>query len=342
MPLPILPEELDPSLLPSDSPMPTPGAITNNADDLLKTYNSLSSLDALAQNKADYESKMSNLNTGLAFANLGDVIAGQKVGSQFPYFQSVQGDIEKKALTDAAQRKQLLDSYLKSKYYESQSAKDQLDAMFKQSQIESANKKFEFSKEAFAKNMAEKEKYRLAYEERNKAMMGKGGQNKLDFQNLPKEDQVMVTTLGTQKAKSTIVNNLMDPLMQQMNDPKVSEDQKVVSALEQLKLLNSQLGPDALGAGETERVSRWLKTAPDPIVGKWKVGPDIKKFSEQLNNALDRNKKTIEYIDNEISTIYGRPTKAPAKTPVKKLINQKTGQTKIIYSDGSEEVLGGK
>ncbi len=327
----ILLDELDPSLLPVENPMPTPGTITNNADDLLKTYNLLSSPDALSQNKSDYENKMSNLNTGLAFANLGDVIAGQKVGSQFPYFQSVQGDIEKKSLTDAAQRKQLLDSYLKSKYYESQSAKDQLDAMFKQSQIESANKKFEFSKEAFAKNMAEKEKYRLAYEERNKAMMGKGGQNKLDFQNLPKEDQVMVTTLGNQKAKSTIVNNLMDPLMQQMDDPKIAESQKVVSALEQLKLLNSQLGPDALGAGETERVSRWLKTAPDPIIGKFGIGPDIKKFSEQLKNALNRNKKTIQSLDNQINIIYGRSTKTP----------QMKNETKIINGATYEKTQGG-
>jgi|688.fasta_scaffold433613_2 hypothetical protein len=309
--------------------------------DLINQYQALQDPAYRAKQKSLYEEKAGDINAAQAFANIGDIIAGQKVGSTAPYFQNVQSELKKDILTgEDTQRKNILDAYLKSKYAENlgtslQNKKEAQDLSQKNKEAELALK---------GKQVGIQEK---ALGLKGQTLEMKSAQNKVNFANLPKEDQIMINKLSDQKAKSAIVNNLMDPLMQQMNDPKISEEQKAVSALEQLKLMNSQLGPDALGAGETERVSKWLQTAPDPIVGKWKVGPDIEKFSEQLKNALNRNKKSIQTIDQQINQYYGRTPKnlnvpLDQKSIVKKLVNPKTGQTKIIYSDGSEEVKDGK
>ena len=139
--------------------------------------------------------------------------------------------------------------------------------------------------------------------------------NAQDFKNLPKEKQIQINVLANQKAKTQSVENMMSSLLEQLDNPKISDQQKATSALEQLKLMNSQLGPDALGSGEAERVSAWLSNKPNLFIGKYKLGPDIKKFREQLANAVGRNKKGMGLIDQQINELYGRP-------PVKGMVNE--------------------
>lgn len=126
------------------------------------------------------------------------------------------------------------------------------------------------------------------------------------FQNLQKEKQIQIEKLSQNLGQSKTVNSLMIPLLSQLDDPKISDEQKAISANEQLKLLNSTLGPDALGAGETERVSGWLSNKPNPFIGKWSLGPDIGKFREQLQNAVNRNTATQKNLENLISEQYGK------------------------------------
>jgi hypothetical protein len=87
--------------------------------DLMNQYQALQDPAYRAKQKSLYEEKAGDINAAQAFANLGDVFAGQKVGSTAPYFQNVQSELKKDILTgEDTQRKNILDAYLKSKYAE--------------------------------------------------------------------------------------------------------------------------------------------------------------------------------------------------------------------------------
>lgn len=128
------------------------------------------------------------------------------------------------------------------------------------------------------------------------------------MENLPKEKQIVASTLAENKAKMMATGNMVDALVSQLDDPNISDDQKVAAANEQLKLLNSALGPDALGEGEVDRVSKFLSSTPSPSVGKWMPGPDIEGFKTQLKNAQARNKQAVMALDKQTNQILGRET----------------------------------
>lgn len=128
------------------------------------------------------------------------------------------------------------------------------------------------------------------------------------MENLPKEKQIVASSLAENKAKMMATGNMVDALVQQLEDPNIPEEQKIASAQEQLKLLNSALGPDALGEGEVDRVSKFLSATPSPTVGKWMPGPDLQGFTAQLKNAQARNKQAVMSLDKQTNQILGRET----------------------------------
>lgn len=132
------------------------------------------------------------------------------------------------------------------------------------------------------------------------------------FENLPKDKQLQIDKLSSSMGHSKTINNMMTALEAQLDDPNISEAQKVASVNEQLKIMNAALGADALGEGETARVSKFLTNEPSPTVGKWSYGPDLKGFTEQVKNAIKRNKQSIEMSQRQIDELYGR---SPSVTP---------------------------
>ncbi len=168
-----------------------------------------------------------------------------------------------------------------------------------------------------------------------------------EFKEMPKENQIQLGVYANQKAKTQSVDNMMGSLLTQLDDPKISDEQKAVSAQEQLKLMNSQLGPDALGTGEADRVSAWLSPGINPFVGKYTLGPDIKKFREQLGNAVARNKKAMGLLDEQIKNLYQEPVKDLPGANVQPPINPKADQEKIsrkglLKTDGEKSSLNSK
>jgi len=128
------------------------------------------------------------------------------------------------------------------------------------------------------------------------------------MENLPKEKQIVASALSENKAKMMATGNMVDALVAQLDDPNISDEQKIASANEQLKLMNSSLGPDALGEGEADRVSKYLSATPSPTVGKWMPGPDLEGFKQQLKNVQARNKQANMMLDKQINQTLGRET----------------------------------
>lgn len=155
------------------------------------------------------------------------------------------------------------------------------------------------------------------------------------FKNLPKDSQELIQELTKKKASQMATGNMVNELYKQLTDPDIPENQKIAMSLEQLKLMNSTLGPDALGAGETERVSKFLTNEPSPSVGKWSFGPDIKGFTSQLENARKRNTGSIEQLTKQIDTAYGRVSESPVmeKKPVSSNI-QEAAKRELLKRQG--------
>jgi hypothetical protein len=153
-----------------------------------------------------------------------------------------------------------------------------------------------------------------------------------EFKKLPKDAQIKIDTLSKDSAKQTVMGNQVGELIGQMKDPNMSVEDKVASANEQVKLLNSTLGADAVGAEEVKRIAKFLDYAPSPTVGKYSVGPDIEGYTRQLENLKKRTDGSIGLLKSQVDAAYGR--KAPdvsgqVNPDDKGLIKKSAGQTAI-------------
>lgn len=70
--------------------------------------------------QANYQSQMNRSNDAALLSNIGDVIAGQKVGSNNPYFQNLNDRAQAGMDKMAQERKNVVDQYLKQKYFDAQ------------------------------------------------------------------------------------------------------------------------------------------------------------------------------------------------------------------------------
>lgn len=86
------------------------------------------------------------------------------------------------------------------------------------------------------------------------------------------------------------------------------------------------------------------------------AGPDLTLLQkitadpESISSLFTRDKTRLKQIDSQIKSVqeklkstaksmgYIQKVAPPEKTVVKKFVNQKTGQTKLVYSDGTEEI----
>lgn len=126
-----------------------------------------------------------------------------------------------------------------------------------------------------------------------------------EFKRLPKEKQIQVEDYSKGVGQQTKINNLVSTLVDQLKDESIPEDQRIASAREQVKLLNSQLGSDAVGAEEVKRIAAYLDWNPDLALRKG-FGPDLRAFTNQISNFKNRNEKSIGLLNNQIENAYGR------------------------------------
>jgi len=143
-----------------------------------------------------------------------------------------------------------------------------------------------------------------AAKKRREAGQGPAGEEQ--FKLLPKDRQVTIEKLSGKKAEQTAIKNQIDELVGQLEDPNIPERQKVDVAREQIKLLNSTLGADAVGAEEVARIASNLDAAPHPLYGKFSIGPDLKAYTNQLKNLQKRTAGSLGLLQKQVDEAYGR------------------------------------
>lgn len=147
--------------------------------------------------------------------------------------------------------------------------------------------------------------------EKNKIMRAEKSAKAPDV-SMPLDQKKMVEKYATEIARMTSINSQVNELKKQVGDKNLSESDRLATAKEQLKLLNSTLGADAVGAEETKRMAAFLEYPPNWI--KHSFGPDLDAFYRQLDRVNQRISGTINTQQREIDKIYGRPVKETPAT----------------------------
>jgi len=168
-----------------------------------------------------------------------------------------------------------------------------------------AEKEVKRTKEATDLERAKTE-LEIAKMSEKKASAGLG--TELAMKALPKEKQEQIDSHGKTLAKAQTTAIQLDELHKQITDPTLDAGTKLAVAQEQVKLLNSSLGADAVGSEEVKRIAAYLDPMPNLVKGM-KVGPDLNGFSKQVKASLDRQNGLITGTQNLIEKAYGRPTK---------------------------------
>lgn len=132
---------------------------------------------------------------------------------------------------------------------------------------------------------------------------------------------------GTVASQSTIANSIYQGL-QQLEDPKIPEDQKVVIGREMLKTLNSQMGKDAIGAEEAQRLGglleyKWLNFMnPGPVFGR-----DVPAFTKQVRNNYNRLRGAVQANEGLLTKTKRGESLVPPELPA----GPKTGDVEDGY-----------
>lgn len=158
---------------------------------------------------------------------------------------------------------------------------------------------------------------------------------------LPLEIKEQVKKLANEKARMFGINSQVEQLKSQIGDKSIPEQERLSSAQEQLKLLNSTLGSDAVGAEEGRRLSAYLEITPNFV--KRSFGPDLDGFYNQLDRINKRIVGSSNTIQNQIDKLYGRKPSAPISVikknePIKEPIKK---EIKTINGVDYEKTKGG-
>lgn len=272
--------------------------------------------------KQKYADQLENINTAQAFANLGDVISGQRVGSQVPFFERQKqlagaqtlGEIERQDEMDL--RRQM--------------AQENLD--FKKMQLEQAAEQ--------ARNNAEM----------RKALFSQKQQGIAAKQLQPKDISTKLTKLSSGD-KSRLDNAMMalkalDEMGQALDagentfslvgdNPYTAAERRATEAYGRM-----QSG----GAINKDEEKRFSKTLP-----QYTENPQIQrqKLITQKNEMISRLKtlgfspQDLGYEPKEFS--YGKSEKQKQeRSEIGRQYSPSRNQTKITYSDGTEEVVNGR
>lgn len=153
-----------------------------------------------------------------------------------------------------------------------------------------------------------------------------------------------------QATRVSMINKMKSSLaeLKKLKDPKAKFDY----AKTMLKMVNSPENPDAVGQEEAKRVGANLDDLRinDIFVGSNPIGKNFPAFEAAIQsqiNAMEANSQMDEKELRAIEAQYPSPrgvmdmNKPGARTPTRKFHDKTGKKTRIIYSDGSEEILDG-
>lgn len=175
---------------------------------------------------------------------------------------------------------------------------------------------------------------------------------------LPKEKEKVVEGLATKNANMETVKNFMAAKQVELRKAiqEGNEDNAVKVGQEMLKIINSPMGSDAVGAEESKRLGSFLEykianfTQPGSFIGR-----DLDKFDDQITANISALDSAIGLNNNSIEKAYGRAAsfKLPSSTPVGNgpqggtaiaapSLGGGEGQQQSGYIPGSTIIINGK
>ncbi len=136
-------------------------------------------------------------------------------------------------------------------------------------------------------------------------------------ENLPPENKEQINKLAGSNASKMAIAKQIDSDSKILDDPNVSEDQKLIKARQMIKTLNSTQGQDAVGAEEAKRLAGLLEfqvlnlTNPGPVFGRAPVA----EFSKQSKFTSKSLKDAINETQNVIAELKtGKPLYAESQS----------------------------
>lgn len=135
------------------------------------------------------------------------------------------------------------------------------------------------------------------------------------FDMLPKDRQEQIDVLSKKQGSVLAINNEIKSAYEQLNDPNLSEDDKVKIGQGLLKTLNSTQGSDAVGAEESKRLGSYLEYKLGNFTGPGSfVGRDMADFNKQVGLISQKLDSTMQKNDGTIKALYG--TESPISESV--------------------------
>jgi hypothetical protein len=126
------------------------------------------------------------------------------------------------------------------------------------------------------------------------------------FTLLPKETQIQIEDLAKKIGGRTSIGSSLQAGLDKINDPSLSQEQKLITGKQMIKTLNSTEGQDAVGAEESKRLASLLEyhffnfTEPGPAFGR----APIESFGEQVKNKISELASSKKALQGETADLY--------------------------------------
>ena len=276
------------------------------------------------KSQSDYKSQLERSNDVALLANVGNVIAGQQVGSSNPYFEGLNKRASENVDKLQKEQKDLVDQYLKEKYFNAQLNEKEQDRQLKEM----------IDRQGLQdRQEARKEKYD---EKARKDAELSSAQAK----------QLGLAEMGQ------LANKQYREAVNQGYDPTSYSPRDFISQVEWApQFMKSDAGKKAMAA-QSSWVESYLRDASGAAIPPSERGSYAKDYFPRPGDTPEivANKEALRKQKEKSALIGAGPgakqfqpieTKTE-KTVVKKQFSPSRNQTRIMYSDGTSEVVDGK
>lgn len=174
--------------------------------------------------------------------------------------------------------------------------------------------------------------------------------NRPQQQNIGAAEKSQISALGTKLANQASIVNVLAPARDSLVAAMRAGNKDLAIKIGQgmIKALNSDQGADAVGVEEAARLGNLLEfqifnlTQPGPMFGR-----DLEGFSAQVDETINKLKSSVAAGQKQLKQLEaGQPIQFEEskgrKSILKKQYSPSRNKTKIIYSDGTEEVVDGR
>lgn len=152
---------------------------------------------------------------------------------------------------------------------------------------------------------------------------------KKEFEALPIENQKQIQSLAEKQANVSFIKNNLASSFVVLKDNKASPEQKLQTARQMIKTLNSTQGQDAVGSEEAKRLAGFLEMGLMNFIRGTKqpgeaFGTDVGAFTTQIENKIKELDSVEKMNRAQIDKLYGRNSSSEASQT--KIINGVTYQ----------------